>query len=217
MKIPYRYSQLPRVWPGKQRPPGFRRDKGPFKVTTWSRVEYFLMNELSKLGAKDVTLAIDLPNPAHWNMQGAPRADARAQSPAVIVAFTRKDGVRLTFPCDTYADWQTNVYAIAKSLEALRAVDRYGVTQGDQQYVGFKALPPGGGSPGAPVMTEEDAATILAEFSGMPAEAILSYAAVAATAVKMAKARTHPDAKGEPGDFEKVSTAQLVVERHHGE
>jgi hypothetical protein len=123
--------------------------------------------------------------------------------------------VRLTFPCDTYADWQTNVYAIAKSLESLRAVDRYGVTQGDAQYVGFKALPSGGGS--APAMTAEQAADIIAEHSELPAHVILQEPAVARVAIRTAKRSAHPDAGGEPGAFERVTDAATLIERLHGE
>ena len=47
----------------------------------------------------------------------------------------------MRFPCDTFTDWQANVRGIALALEALRAVDRYGVTQQAEQYRGWTALP----------------------------------------------------------------------------
>lgn len=213
--IPYRYRTLPRIWPGKTRPVDYSRPAGPFKVTTWSMIERALLYELGRLGAKDVELAIDLPNPAHWNAMGTPRADARAATPAVVLSFTRKDGVRLTFPCDTYAVWQTNVYAIAKSLEALRAVDRYGVTQGDQQYVGFKALPPGSGAAGERALSAEEAAEILQTFSDLPAHVIIAEPSVARVAIRTAKGRSHPDADGQAGDFELVTRAADVIEHLH--
>ena len=36
--------------------------------------------------------------------------------------------------------WQANVRAIALALEALRAVDRYGVSKRGEQYTGWKAI-----------------------------------------------------------------------------
>src|SRR5438094_286048 len=90
------------------------------------------------------------------------RASLRSRTPPAIVSFTNRDGIRLTFPCDTYGDWATNVYAIASTLEKLRAINRYGVTQGDQQYVGFQALPPAGGST---AMTAEEAADVIAQLA----------------------------------------------------
>ena len=41
-KFEYRYVPLPRVWPGKQRPPGHVRPRSPFKVVTWRPIEALL-------------------------------------------------------------------------------------------------------------------------------------------------------------------------------
>ena len=210
MNQAYKYTTLPKIWPGTKRPAGFRREAGKFKLTTWKRVEDALFRELRHLGAKDVVIAIDLPNPGHWNLQGAPRAEARANTPAVIVSFTRRDGVRMTFPCDTFSHWQTNVYAIAKSLENLRAVDRYGVTLQGQQYAGFAALPPAGGT--AAQFTAEQAADIIAEFSELPAHVIISEPSVARLAIQRAKNATHPDKGAAAGDFDRVTKAAEALE-----
>ena len=49
----------------------------------------------------------------------------------------------MSYPCDKYSNWQANLRAIALSLEALRAEDRYGVTRRAEQYKGWaKLLPP---------------------------------------------------------------------------
>lgn len=37
--------------------------------------------------------------------------------------------------------WQANIRAIAKTLEHLRDLDRWGVTKRGEQYTGWKALP----------------------------------------------------------------------------
>lgn len=211
--IPLRYVPLPAKWPGKERT---ARKKSPFKVQ-WSRTEKWLTDELRRVGAKDVTLAVDIRNPGFFRQDGGIRADARPVSPGVILAFTNREGFRLEFPCNTFGFWQENVHAIALALEALRLVERYEVTKGGEQYVGFRQLPPGGGSSTAPAMTEDEAAQILAEFSDLPAHVIVQEPAVAKVAVRTAKGRSHPDSQGEPGDFEKVSTAALVIERLHGE
>lgn len=209
-EMTYRYVPLPKQWPGKRRPSGRAPTRSPFKVTTWSPIERLLSRELGYLGAKDVTIALDIQNPMYWRMDGGLRSDARTITPGVIVSFTGKDGVRFTFPCDTYGDWQTNAYAIAVTLEKLRAIARYGVTQGDQQYVGFKALPSGASS--APArMTAEDAADLLAEYSPFPARLILNEPVIAGEAIKAAKRKTHPDAGGASDAFAKVTEAADVL------
>jgi hypothetical protein len=62
-------------------------------------------------------------------------------------------------------DWQHNVRAIALGLEALRKVDRYGITRRGEQYAGWKALPAGIGI-GATHMTSEVATKVIIEESG---------------------------------------------------
>jgi hypothetical protein len=213
----YTYSPLPAVWPGKRRASDFVRKRSPFKVI-WTKTEALLARELAHLKAKDVKIAIDIRNPGYFRQDGMIRADARPVTPAVILSFTNGAGVRLQFPCDTYAYWQDNVHAIALSLEALRAVDRHQVTQGDAQYIGFKALPPGASSAGAaPEMSEDRAATILADYCDFPAHLIVQEASVARIAIRTAKSRTHPDAKGSPGAFEDVTAAAAVIARLHGQ
>lgn len=55
---------------------------------------------------------------------------------AVQAALERK---RLVYATDTCVYWQHNVRSIALGLEALRAVDRYGISKRGQQYAGFRA------------------------------------------------------------------------------
>lgn len=54
-----------------------------------------------------------------------------------VQAATEKQ--RLVFATDAYEFWQHNVRAIAKSLQALRDLERWGATQG-KQYAGFRQL-----------------------------------------------------------------------------
>jgi hypothetical protein len=46
---------------------------------------------------------------------------------------------RLIYATDACELWQHNVRSIALGLEALRAVDRYGITRRGEQYAGFRA------------------------------------------------------------------------------
>lgn len=87
-----------------------------------------LDRELQYLAAKDVVLQVALRD-EDIRLDGAPRANAKpASHPGVILSFDSKHGP-LSYPCDTFADWEDNLRAIALSLEHLRAVDRYGVTK----------------------------------------------------------------------------------------
>ena len=46
---------------------------------------------------------------------------------------------RLVYATDCCVFWQHNLRSIALGLEALRAVDRYGISRRGQQYAGFRA------------------------------------------------------------------------------
>lgn len=133
-------------------------------TVTWSQAEQLLLAELRHLAARDVVLEIDIPETA-IRLDGRPRAGAKAATPAVRIAFESSQGP-LVYATDKFRrpsyrwnkgmqeHWQHNVYAIAKSLEALRLVDRYGVTGRGEQYTGFKALPAGRAMPASHMATE---------------------------------------------------------------
>lgn len=129
-------------------PCGYRRS--PFSAR-WSSTVADLSRELRAHGARRAILEIDLPESA-IRLDGLPRADRNAYTPGVVLSFeaTRVPGKpQLRYEVGTFDDWRDNVRAIALGLEALRAVDRYGVTKRGEQYAGWKALTMGSGAPDA--------------------------------------------------------------------
>jgi hypothetical protein len=64
-----------------------------------------------------------------------PDAGGSAEDFAAVQAA--HDQRRLVYATDVCESWQHNVRSIALGLEALRAVDRYGITRRGQQYAGF--------------------------------------------------------------------------------
>ena len=206
MALEYTVEPLPAVWPGKKTA---NPRRSPFK-TQWTAVLRDLEREIRHLGGRRVVIHCDVQG-RHLRNDGQLRSDASPGYP-VIVAFTERSGARLVFPCDTFAFWQDNVSAIARALEALRMVDRYGVQQG-KQYEGFKALP---GATSATLSTQE-ASEIIAEHSGGVAPRILTDRAAAAYAIRVAVGRTHPDRNnGERTDYDRVEAAKHVLTAHYG-
>lgn len=134
-------------WPGSLTPDDQRR-RSPFSAS-WSSTMDLLDRELLALGAEAVVLQLAMSE-GDFRIDGLPRATARAEHPGVILSFNTSgypDGSalngRLEFATDIFYGWKENLRAIALGLEALRKVDRYGITRGDAQYAGFKALPAG--------------------------------------------------------------------------
>jgi hypothetical protein len=103
------------------------------------------VNWLQNQGQSDViTLGIGL-RPTDIRLDGAPRANAPAPShPGVEISFDSRYG-RLSYATDVFFDWKDNVRAIAKGLEALRDLNRWGVAKRGQQYAGFALLTAGPG------------------------------------------------------------------------
>ena len=95
-------------------------------------------------GAPNILIGVGLTE-YDIRQDGAPRANARPMAhPGVEVSFDSRYG-RLTYATDVFTDWRDNVRAIALGLEALRAVERWGVAKRGQQYAGFALLTAGPG------------------------------------------------------------------------
>lgn len=124
-------------WPVKPTPHSQRR-RSQFN-TAWSKTIDLLERELAHLRAKNVVIQADCDR-SEIRIDGQLRANAKLRGPGVVISFECPKGA-MSFPCDTFHGWQDNVRGIALSLEALRSVDRYGVTQRAEQYKGWAALP----------------------------------------------------------------------------
>lgn len=180
----------------------------------WSATMELLERELRMLRGKNVVLQMAVTD-GDIKRDGWIRANARPSHPGVILTFDSKYGP-LSYPCDTYTDWQANVRAIAVALEALRKVDRYGVTRRGEQYTGWKKLPPAGAT--TSTMTTEIAAAILVQAEGLDGDAgdLLEFEDAFRQTYRAAAKRTHPDAGGSTRDFQAVQEARRVLEAHHG-
>lgn len=146
-----------------------------------------LGRELHALNARTVVAQIAMTD-ADFRNDGIPYASARATHPGVVIAFESKFGP-LKFAVDTFTTWEDNLRAIALGMEALRKVDRYGVTKRGEQYTGWKALPSGSvdehGIPDAATARE-----YLDERYG--------------GSIRRALMESHPDRGGDREEFQKV-------------
>lgn len=111
----------------------------PFSAS-WSVTVHDLARELGHLNPRRAVLELAMRE-QDFRIDGLPRANARATHPGVVLSLIGSKHGDLRYPAHTFHDWQSNVRAIALALEALRKVDRYGVTKLGQQYAGWRALP----------------------------------------------------------------------------
>jgi hypothetical protein len=171
---------------------------------TLDKLEY----ELAKLDAKNIVIEAGF-SMADIRNDGWPRGKSRPAHPGVILYFTGKDGA-MRFPCGTYSLFEANMHAIALTLENLRAIDRYGVTMGHEQYVGFKQI----AAPAPVEISAEAAAREIAKHSPPDYQSILRSVTTFETACLIAIKNTHTDGNPhrDPEQLREVLAAKAVLE-----
>lgn len=191
----------------------------------WAETEHLLIEEVDRLDGRGLVIEVDVRE-QDLRIDGTLRANAReAATPAVVVAFDSRHGPML-HRCDQFhapygfqgPDWQHNVRAIAKTLEALRAVDRYGAVETGQQYAGFKALPAGRAMP-ASHMTRDAALGVLgvwgralSELPPIPAKHVNTNLSALAHLHRAARRAAHPDRNnGDQSAWDQVEQAARVL------
>jgi hypothetical protein len=215
-KVDIQYGTIKR-WPGKLRS-GSERVRAPFKSGLTGTLE-LLERELRMVSAESAVVQLAT---THFRKQdGRPYSDVQPDHPGVIVSFVKvvknklgeKVRVPLSFPADRFKTWETNLRAVAIALEDLRRIDRYGVTQNAEQYLGFKALPPPGPEHEA-IVTVDDAAKFVigAGFDHVP---VIKSADYYRNAYRNRAAKLHPDANGDPGEWAKLQAAKSLLDEHH--
>lgn len=159
------------------------RPHSPFKAPYQATID-LLERETRMLGARLVIVELAIQE-GDIRLDGQPYASTKPAHPGVTVAFDSRHG-SLKYTADKFATWQENLRAIALGLEALRKVDRYGMTSRGEQYAGWKALPSGENS-------LRDKGTELIRRHGGVREALKA---------------THPDHGGDPAEFAAVQAAR---------
>lgn len=196
----------PRTWPGAPTP--FRTSSrfGCGYATTVDE----LQRELRAVGATSAVIELEL-HEGDIRRDGNPYANAKPASPMVRLSFEHRKAGPLRFACDRYSTWPENLRAIVKTLEALRAVDRYGATRANEQYRGWARLPE---RAGAPFASAEAAARFLYEAAGLEfqQEGAWTRGPRAVDALYRAAAgRHHPDKGGDTARMARVNEARAKL------
>lgn len=195
---------------------GKPRTQDQFKASFEDTVER-LCYEVARLDGKDLVLEIDV-YPGDIKINGELKQYARPTQPGVCVAFESKHGP-LVYACDRFHDWRANVRGIALGLEALRAVDRYGISSRGEQYTGYAQIE--AGPSGSSHMTRRAAAELLERFAigeedgptrTRMIERLLSNRDEVVATLRHARAVAHPDRRdGDRTLWDQVEQAARVL------
>lgn len=144
------HAAFPLHWPaGRPRTAASSRQYGRFNKKQhngrWNETKSLtvadalarLQDELDRIGACYPVVSSNLET----RLDGLPRSGQRdPDDPGVALYFDLK-GEPHCLPCDTYTRVADNIAAIAKHIEATRAIERYGVASIREMFAGFAALP----------------------------------------------------------------------------
>lgn len=130
----------PLCWPvGYKRTPGYRRINSIFKQSM-DRAQNFLRDEVKRLGATSLIVSTNLRLRQDGGIYSADLSKL-IEDPGVAVYFKYK-GKDVSMCCDQYNRVWENIYALGKGIEALRGMERWGVSEFlDRAFTGFAALP----------------------------------------------------------------------------
>lgn len=188
--VDYTVRPIDSDWPDPQPPTEWTTRYSPFKAN-WTSTMHDFQRELRMLDARNVVLQLALKE-SQIRVDGQPYANAKVAHAGVILSFESRVGP-LRYVCGEFKTWEANLRAIALGLEALRKVDRYGITRRNEQYTGWKALPEKTG----PSDEEVGRGDLLIASHG---------------SVRAALIATHPDHGGDPDDFKAVVAARDAKE-----
>ena len=184
------------------------REPHAFRAT-WQSTLDLLARETAYLGTRLVVIQLD-ETEGEIRLDGMIRAGAKVGHPGAVVSFESKFGP-LRYAADTYRGrydmpgWQANVRAVALSLEALRSVDRWGVSKRGEQYRGWTPIE----APRASEFPSADAAAtwMRAYADGLGLGAFSSHAAMYRAMAKL----MHPDNGAPRADWDRLDAARRML------
>jgi len=153
----------------------------------WNQTMHNLEQEIERIKGRDVLIGV-VADDSQFMFDGTIKVGFKVKHPGAEVSFDVPGQGRLAFHTDAFNSLQANLRAISNGLEALRAIDRYGITTGTEQYAGFQQLSPGG--------PDIERGRLLVEKHGSVAEALK---------------RTHPDQGGDPRQLADVQAYRKSI------
>jgi len=181
-------------------PPPSGETYSPFTAKLGDTLD-LLGRELDFLYAEHIVLQLGYRD-RDLRLDGMPRANSKMEHDAVAIAFDSKWGP-LRYETNEFVGryysgqegWSTNLRAIALAMEALRKVDRYGVSKRGEQYTGWRQIPQTTDPIQRMTVTEAEA-YIAGQWGGD---------------IRKALYETHPDRGGDETEFRKVQRARELT------
>lgn len=132
------HQAYPLSWPeGRPRTPEWQRKHARFE-TTLGKARDALLAEIRRLGGRNPIISTNLM----LRKDGLFYANQRQPDDSGVAVYFTYKNAQMCFACDRWRKIEDNVWAIYKTIDALRGIERWG--SGDmvaQAFRGFEALP----------------------------------------------------------------------------
>lgn len=188
---------FPLYWPAGRGRTSFR-ESAQFR-TSFGKARDAVLRQIELLAGRGLSVAPILSTNLPLRRDGIPYANQPQPSdPGVAVYFTYKKS-QVCFACDRWRKVEDNMQAIAKTIEALRGVTRWGT--GDMMeaaFRGFAALPNMSSWP---------------DVLGVPAHTPTD---VVREAYRSRRSQAHPDKGGSAQEFDRIEKAWVAFQQERG-
>lgn len=197
-----------------QWPLGFPRTKYPkysrFKGTSFGRARDIVFKELKlMLNYKEretIVMSTNIP----LKSNGDPYATYKEPEDKGVAVYFNFKGEDVVICCDQWNVIVDNMWAVAKTIEALRGIERWGVSDFlKHSFQGFNALPP------KQADKPKREWWIVMDYSQRPGTASWDWAGVEAQYKSLAKNR-HPDMGGSTDAFQELNSAFQEAKKYYG-
>lgn len=185
-------------WPAgfERTPPAERRTYPHGFQTSMMHAFQNIVDELEKMDAEQIR--VESGHDHRTDKPHLPYKRSEADDPGVV-AYFNLDGEAYAVPCDRWDNTRDNAQAIARYLDAKRAIERYQVATIDSEFAA-SALPSG----------EEDSDDPLAGYDPYDVLGVSETApeSVIKAAARARKGEAHPDSGGDREEFDRVKAAE---------
>lgn len=136
--------QFPSGWKRTKTTISSRFGKGMYHNPTIAYSRDYVLAELKRMGATQVVLSTNL----ELRNDGLPYSNQKDPVDKGVAVYFFYDNNQMVIACDTFNNIACNIYAIGKTIQAMRGIERWGCSELlKRAFTGFKALT------GAPIVT----------------------------------------------------------------
>ncbi|MEO0869005.1 MAG: J domain-containing protein [Cyanobacteria bacterium J06642_11] len=187
--------RYPLQWPAAKlrtkRPAQSRFD--PYGRRTFAQARDELLHQLKLLGAKHIQISSNIP----LRNDGLPRARFKIDDHGIAVYFRLKEE-KVVLACDVWSKAVDNIWAIAKTVEAQRGIDRWGCLKAEDVFLG-RALP---------AQTSCPSWQTVLELNGDISESTIKVA------YRKLSKKYHPDTGGNRAKWDQLNEAYQAALEH---